>query len=123
MLFIYGDKVATIIQTLNEKLADNSSPYFLLSLKHIATGDTEEILLDRTQDKSAYPNRFNEFEIDAVVKPQGFYTYAVYEMSDAENKRQDKPIEVGRALLTYTRSKEVTEYKSETSQITEVYNG
>jgi len=111
-----------VILTLNEKTT-LAVPVFLIFFTNNVTQQTNSAIIT---DVSGFKARFNEFTItesetqDRVngtltLRPDGFWTYQVYEQSSASNLDPDLAttlVETGRANVTSVRSAKSTHTKS-----------
>lgn len=109
MILINKNSVNTFRLTLAEK-STLINPYYLF----VFTSDvTRQVKIFKTFDSSDYPYRYNEFLItdsatenlsQGVVNfsPTGFWSYKIYEMSDANNMvvtNTTSLVEEGRAVV------------------------
>jgi hypothetical protein len=101
-----------IYVTLNESIT-LSNPYFLLVFTNISTKDILTFVVNSADDKSSYPERVNQFElnIDSFddVKT-GQWRYDIYEQLSSTNHNPTglNLLETGKMLLK--DSNEVTDY-------------
>jgi hypothetical protein len=119
---------ATIILTLTE-LVTVPVPYFLFVFTHVTTKEVVSFVKSEAEDTSDYPDRYNQFTIDAQSlfdgKQPGEWHYKVYEQEDADNT--DIPedgeglLEAGKLLLNRSDEFEYTMYQHGTTYKT--YNG
>ena len=82
MIYIKKDEVNQIILTLTE-VSTLPNPYYLFVFQNEMDKLSSPITF-YTADLSAYPERFNQFELDEPVDLElvkGQYTYSIYESS------------------------------------------
>jgi len=82
MIYIKKDEVNQIILTLTE-VSTLPTPYYLFVFQNEMDKLSAPITF-YTADLSAYPERFNQFELDEPVDLElikGQYTYSIYESS------------------------------------------
>ena len=80
MIYINKDEVNNIVLTLSE-VSTLTNPYYLFVFQNEMNPESDPILFT-TADISAYPERFNQFELDEPVDVElikGQYSYFVYE--------------------------------------------
>ncbi len=80
MIYINKDEVNNIVLTLSE-VSTLTNPYYLFVFQNEMNPESDPILFT-TADISAYPERFNQFELDEPVDVdliKGQYSYFVYE--------------------------------------------
>ena len=80
MIYINKDELNSIVLTLTE-VSTLSNPYYLFVFQNEMNPESDPILFT-TSDISAYPERFNQFELDEPVDVdlmKGQYSYSVYE--------------------------------------------
>ena len=80
MIYINKDEVNNIVLTLSE-VSTLTNPYYLFVFQNEMNPESDPILFT-TADISAYPERFNQFELDEPVDVdlmKGQYSYSVYE--------------------------------------------
>ena len=80
MIYINKDELNSIVLTLTE-VSTLSNPYYLFVFQNEMNPESTPILFT-TPDISAYPERFNQFELDEPVDVdliKGQYSYSVYE--------------------------------------------
>lgn len=83
-----GQTAESIIVTLNEKRTlDNG--YYLFFFESNPKGYEATKIFSFAEDESSYTDRYNKFTINTSVvflnKPQGEYTYKVYEQASNSN--------------------------------------
>lgn len=106
LVFVKGEAKQTLV-TLNEKKT-LSSPYYLFVFSHLTVGEVVKVVVNSTSDLSAYPDRYNLFNIDTVTlfasKSPGQWYYEVYEQADQTTTTAGKNlVECGKMLLKETR--------------------
>jgi len=80
VIYINKDELNSIVLTLTE-VSTLSNPYYLFVFQNEMNPESTPILFT-TPDISAYPERFNQFELDEPVDVdlmKGQYSYSVYE--------------------------------------------
>lgn len=80
MIYINKDEVNNIVLTLSE-VSTLTNPYYLFVFQNEMNPESTPILFT-APDISAYPERFNQFELDEPVDVElnkGQYSYSVYE--------------------------------------------
>ena len=80
MIYINKDDLNSIVLTSTE-VSTLSNPYYLFVFQNEMNPESTPILFT-TPDISAYPERFNQFELDEPVDVdlmKGQYSYSVYE--------------------------------------------
>ena len=80
MIYINKDELNSIVLTLTE-VSTLTNPYYLFVFQNEMNPESDPILFT-TADISAYPERFNQFELDEPVDVElmkGQYSYFVYE--------------------------------------------
>ena len=80
MIYINKDELNSIVLTLTE-VSTLTNPYYLFVFQNEMNPESDPILFT-TSDISAYPERFNQFELDEPVDVdlmKGQYSYSVYE--------------------------------------------
>lgn len=125
--FKQDDTQAVMILTLTE-LATLTTPYYLFVFTHVTTKDVVAFVKGVADDESDYPQRYNQFTIDASVvfaaKQVGEWHYKVYEQDDADNLDPDNAaglLEEGKLLLDRATDFEYDMYNQSTTYKT--YNG
>lgn len=104
MIYINKDEVNSIVLTLTE-VSTLSNPYYLFVFQNEMNPESTPILFT-TPDISAYPERFNQFELDEPVDVdlmKGQYSYSVYESLIPPTSIQDttgEVIEEGRMVVS-----------------------
>lgn len=104
MIYINKDEVNSIVLTLTE-VSTLSNPYYLFVFQNEMNPESTPILFT-TPDISAYPERFNQFELDEPVDVElnkGQYSYSVYESLIPPTSIQDttgEVIEEGRMVVS-----------------------
>lgn len=77
-----------MVVTLNERKT-LTNPYYLFVFQNIQTRVDYPVVINSTSDLSAYPDRFNEFQINVVTVfgtvNTGDYNYSAYEQASNSN--------------------------------------
>ena len=114
-----------IIVTLTE-LTTIDPVYYLFVFTHVLTKQVVAYL--PSPDESAYPERYNEFDIDTSVvfedKPNGEWHYVAYQQDNDINTDPDLTdgeVENGKMMLTTGADLEFTQYDAPTTY--KSYNG
>ena len=125
--FKQDDTLAIMILTLTE-LVTLATPYYLFVFTHVTTKDVVAFVKSEADDESDYPQRYNQFTVDASTvfngKPTGEWHYKVYEQGSADNLNPDDTnglLEEGKLLLDRVTEFAYTQYEGTTSYKT--YNG
>lgn len=98
-----------ILVTLTEKTTITQA-YYLFVFDSVIPGEVYKFVKSVNDDLSAYPNRWNEFEIDAADvfngASLGQYQYKVYQQDNGTNlDPENLPIvEQGKAILKETET-------------------
>jgi hypothetical protein len=106
VIYINKDELNSIVLTLTE-VSTLSNPYYLFVFQNEMNPESTPILFT-TPDISAYPERFNQFELDEPVDVdliKGQYSYSVYESLIPPITIQDTTgdvIEEGRMVVSGT---------------------
>lgn len=115
------------VVTLTERVSINN-PYFLFVFEHVTTKQVFKFVLNSANDLSAYPDRFNQFQINVPTlmpsAPEGDYRYSVYEQSSSSNTDvalTGALLEVGQMKMDVLPDRTYTKYNQ--SQSFKVYNG
>ena len=118
-----GQTSETIIVTLNEKRTLDTG-YYLFFFESNPKGYEATKIFSFAEDESSYPERYNKFTLNTSVvflnKPQGEYTYKVYEQASNTNIDPTGLTEVEYGILVlnpavdfgYEMYNEETSYKS-----------
>jgi len=116
LILTQGQTADRIVVTLNEKKTQ-SNPTYTFTVTHVVT--KQEVSFDLGADLSAYPDRFNEFEINTSVKffnkPVGQWQYSITQKSGGLE------VEVGKLTLKPSTVFTFDGYEPETSY--KGYNG
>lgn len=125
MLELTQGTSGSIIVTLNE-LKTIDAPYYLFVFEHTSTRDTVKLIKNSTEDESEYPERYNEFAIDASVftdYQDGEWHYTIYEQSSSTNldPALASEVENGKLKLNPATEFEYTTYNQ--AQTYKQYNG
>lgn len=125
--FKQDDTAAVMILTLTELVTINT-PFYLFVFTHVTTKDVVAFVKAEADDESDYPDRYNQFTIDASVvfagKQIGEWHYKIYEQSNADNLDPDNAtglLEEGKLLLDRATAFEYDMYNQSTNY--KVYNG
>ena len=115
------------VVTLTERVSINN-PYFLFVFEHVTTKQVFKFVLNSANDLSAYPDRFNQFQINVPTlmpsAPEGDYRYSVYEQASSNNTDVSLTgalLEVGQMKMDVLPDRTYTKYNQ--SQSFKVYNG
>jgi hypothetical protein len=86
--FKQDDTTAVMILTLTE-LVTLTVPYYLFMFTHVETKNMVVFVKSVADDESDYPQRYNQFTIDAADvfedQPTGEWHYKVYEQASSTN--------------------------------------
>jgi hypothetical protein len=77
-----------IYVTLNDSVTI-SNPFFLFVFTNVSTKEQIKVIVNSTDDKSSYPERVNQFEIDVALFDNasvGQWHYNVYEQDNGTNE-------------------------------------
>lgn len=125
--FKQDDTAAVMILTLTE-LVTLAAPYYLFAFTHVTTKDQVKFIKAEIDDESEYPDRYNQFTINAVTvfedQQPGEWHYKVYEQESAVNLDPALAgiiLEEGKLLLDRATEFEYSMYEGTTSYKT--YNG
>ena len=125
--FKQDDTAAVMILTLTE-FVSISTPYYLFVFTHVTTKDVVAFVKSEAGDESEYPQRYNQFTINASVvfdgKQSGEWHYKVYEQASDINidpAAAGAVLEYGKLYLDRATEFAYTQYNSATSFKT--YNG
>lgn len=125
--FKQNDTAAVLILTLTEFVTINT-PYFLFVFTHVTTKDQVKFVKAEGDDESDYPQRYNQFTINAATvfnnQQTGEWHYKVYEQASSSNINPALAgviLEEGKLLLDRSAEFEYTQYDQTTSYKT--YNG
>lgn len=125
--FDQDDTAAIMILTLTE-LVTLPAPYYLFLFTHVETKNIVAFVKAEIDDESDYPQRYNQFTIDAADvfedQPTGEWHYKVYEQASSTNVDPDLTggvLEEGNLILDRATAFEYTQYNSATSF--KAYNG
>lgn len=115
------------VVTLTERVSIQN-PYYLFVFEHVTTKQEFKFVLDSGDDLSAYPERFNQFQIDVTAlmpdAPEGDYRYSIYEQASSTNTDVASTgalLEVGQMKMDVLPDRTYTKYNQ--SQSFKVYNG
>jgi hypothetical protein len=121
------DTAVDLIVTLTENVSI-SQPNYLFVFVNIVTKDVVAFVKLESDDESDYPDRYNQFTIDAATVfagyQPGYWDYTVYEQEDSANldpALSGALLENGQLLLSRAVDFEYNKYDSPTSFKT--YNG
>lgn len=125
--FKQDDTAAVMILTLTEFVTINT-PYYLFVFTHVTTKDQVKFVKAESDDESDYPQRYNQFTINAATvfnnQQTGEWHYKVYEQASSSNIDPALAgiiLEEGKLLLDRSAEFEYTQYDQTTSYKT--YNG
>jgi hypothetical protein len=125
--FKQNNTAATMILTLTE-FVTLTPPYYLFVFTHVTTKDVVVFVKAEADDESDYPQRFNQFTINAATvfanKQPGEWHYKVYEQASAVNidpAASGNILEYGKLYLDRATDFSYTQYDSATTYKT--YNG
>lgn len=125
--FKQDDTAAVMILTLTE-LVSIATPYYLFVFTHVTTKDVVKFVKGEIDDESDFPQRYNQFTIDASVvfldQQPGEWHYKVYEQASSSNldpALSGSILEEGKLLLDRSAEFAYTQYQQSTSFKT--YNG
>jgi len=124
--FRQSDTEATLRLTLNERVTIND-PYYLFVFTHVTTKEVVKFSKSESQDESLFPDRINEFTIDASTvfanKPVGEWHYKVYEniTSGTDEATAGVILEHGKLFLLRETDFSYTKYNQ--AQSYTVYGG
>jgi hypothetical protein len=124
--FRQTDTAAILLLTLTESVTINE-PYYLFVFTHVTTKEKVRFVKSEGQDESNYPDRINQFTINASVvfagKPVGEYHYEVYEntTNETDETTAGNVLEYGKLILLRGTDFSFTKYNQ--AQSYEVYNG
>ncbi len=120
--FKQDNTAAKTILTLTEMVTINE-PQFIFVFTHVLTKSVVTIVKLESDDESDYPERYNQFTIDAVAefdeKPTGEWHYKVFESIDGT--AQGNLLEQGKLLLGPAQEFEYPQFNTPTSY--KAYNG
>lgn len=109
-----GTASENIIVTLTEKKT-LSAPYYLFVFTHVSTKTEVTKIFSPANDLSAYPSRYNKYAVATVTlfanKPEGMWTYNVYEQPAGVNTDPDNSTSLVESGIM--RLKPVTEFEYE----------
>lgn len=125
--FKQDNTAAVMILTLTE-FVTLPAPYYLFVFTHVTTKSVAAFVKSEIDDQSDYPQRYNQFTIDAAVvfanQRTGEWHYKVYEQASAVNidpAAAGGLLEEGKLILDRATEFAYTQYESSTSY--KVYNG
>lgn len=125
--FKQDDTTAEMILTLTE-LVTLTAPYYLFVFTHVETKSVVAFVKSVADDESDYPQRYNQFTIDAADvfedQPTGEWHYKVYEQESSTNVNTDMAggiLEEGKLLLDRATEFAYGQYNSNTTY--KAYNG
>jgi hypothetical protein len=126
LLFNLGQSSETITVTLNEKRTLTSG-YYLFVFTHILTKQVVNKFYNFLDDDSAFPDRYNSFEIDTatvfVDRPNGQWIYQVYEQASSSNTDVTGLTEVERGIMQLDPVTPFAFVKYDTATNYSAYNG
>lgn len=110
LLFTVGQASEDFVVTLNEKRTLDSG-YYLFVFTNVTTKNVVNKIYNFTEDASAYPTRFNQFNINTSTvflnQDPGGWRYEVYEQASSSNTVVTGLTEVERGIMQL-RSTEAT---------------
>ena len=125
--FKQDNTAAVMILTLTE-FVTLLTPYYLFVFTNVTTKDVVAFVKAEIDDESNYPQRYNQFTIDAATvfdnQQPGEWHYKVYEQASSINTDPELTgalLEEGKLILDRTTEFAYTQYDSSTSY--KVYNG
>jgi hypothetical protein len=125
--FDQDDTTAEMILTLTEFVTIPAA-YYLFVFTHVETKNIVAFVKAESDDESDYPQRYNQFTIDAADvfedQPTGEWHYKVYEQASAVNTDPDLSgavLEYGKLILDRATEFAYAQYESTTSY--KAYNG
>jgi hypothetical protein len=125
--FKQDNSAAVMILTLTE-FVTIPAPYYLFVFAHVETKNVVVFVKSEADDESLYPQRYNQFTIDAAAvfldQPTSEWHYKVYEQASAVNidpAAAGDLLEEGKLILDRATEFAYTQYDSSTSY--KVYNG
>jgi hypothetical protein len=125
--FAQDNTAAEMILTLTE-FVTLPAPYYLFVFTHVETKNVVAFVKAEADDESDYPQRYNQFTIDAIDvfenQPTGEWHYKVYEQESSTNIDPDLAsnlLEDGKLILNRAAEFEYEQYESNTSY--KAYNG
>jgi hypothetical protein len=125
--FAQDNTAAEMILTLTE-FVTLPAPYYLFVFTHVETKSIVAFVKAEADDESDYPDRYNQFTIDAADvfdnQPTGEWHYKVYEQESSTNTDTDLTgdlLEDGKLILDRSTAFAYSQYDSTTSY--KVYNG
>jgi hypothetical protein len=125
--FDQDNTTAEMILTLTE-FVTLPAPYYLFVFTHVETKNVVAFVKSEADDESDYPQRYNQFTIDAADvfedQPTGEWHYKVYEQASAVNVDPDAAgglLEEGKLILDRATAFEYSQYETTTSY--KAYNG
>lgn len=102
LLLTLGQSAENLVLTLNEKRTLTSG-YYLFLFTHVTEKTVVSVIYNFTDDDSAYPDRYNQFEINTstvfLLKPIGQWKYFVYEQASSTNTNPTGLTEVENGIL------------------------
>lgn len=125
--FKQDNTAAIMILTLTE-FVTLPAPYYLFVFTHVTTKSVVAFVKAKIDDQSNYPQRYNQFTIDASVvfanQRTGEWHYKVYEQASSTNidpALTGGLLEEGKLILDRATSFVYTQYDTSTSY--KSYNG
>jgi hypothetical protein len=125
--FKQDDTAVELILTLTEYVTI-PTPYYLFVFTHVVTKDQVVFVKGEIDDESLYPDRFNEFTINAATlfagKQTGEWHYEVYQQDNGSNLNPaltNGLLERGKLMLVRTTEFAFTMYNQ--AQTFKMYNG
>jgi hypothetical protein len=125
--FKQDDTAAEMILTLTE-FVTLATPFYLFVFTHVETKSVVSFVKAEADDESDYPERYNQFTIDATDvfedQPTGEWHYSVYEQESSTNTDTALTgdlLEEGKLMLDRATGFGYSQYNSTTSY--KAYNG
>lgn len=125
--FKQDDTAVAMILTLTE-FVTLPAPYYLFVFTHVTTKDQVKFIKAEVDDESEYPDRYNQFTINAATvfsdQQTGEWHYKAYEQESAVNldpALAGTMLEDGKLILDRATEFEYSMYEGTTSYKT--YNG
>lgn len=102
LLLTLGQTAEVMTVTLNEKRTLDDG-YYLFVFTHYTTKQVVTKIYAFAEDDSAYPDRFNQFEINTAIvflnKPVGMWQYNIYEQESSSNTDPEGLTEVESGIM------------------------
>jgi hypothetical protein len=128
MLQFFQDEDEVIILLTLTELVTIATPYYLFVFTHVTTKEEVIFVKAESDDESEYPQRYNQFTINAVElfegKQPGEWHYKIYEQDNDTNTEPELSgtvLEYGKLILDRAVGFEFTMYDQ--AQTFKTYNG